>query len=416
MTEPSPALPLRADVVVVGAGLAGLNAARELVRAGVDVVVLEESDRVGGRVATDEVDGRLLDRGFQLYNPAYPEGDRVFDAKSLDLRSFRRGVRVLRRENQIVLADPRESPTTLPGMLRPPGGIGALLRFARYSAACALLSPDRLKARPDMSIDEVLRRSVSSDELVDSVVRPFMAGVFADADLTTSRHYADLILRSFVRGTPAVPSSGMRQFPLSLARDIGEGKIHCGVGVRRVRSDGIDHDGGTLAARRVIVATDGATASTLVPGVPRPDLRALTTWYLSAPLDTAGLPDDQRFLMVDGDRRGPLVNVAVVSAVAPNYAGPNEHLVAATAIGPVTSDKPMRQHLSALFGTATDEWDVVARYGIGAALPLARVPLTLRAEQDFNGILVAGDHRDTPSIQGALISGKRAAHRVLSPC
>ncbi len=52
------------DVIVVGAGLAGLHAALRLQAAGREVIVLEASDAVGGRIRTDEVDGMLLDRGF----------------------------------------------------------------------------------------------------------------------------------------------------------------------------------------------------------------------------------------------------------------------------------------------------------------------------------------------------------------
>jgi phytoene dehydrogenase-like protein len=59
-----------ADVVVVGAGLAGLACARRLTRAGVSTTVAEAGDGVGGRVRTDRVDGMLLDRGFQVHNTA----------------------------------------------------------------------------------------------------------------------------------------------------------------------------------------------------------------------------------------------------------------------------------------------------------------------------------------------------------
>ena len=58
--------------VVIGAGLAGLSAALTLQEAGAEVTVLESSDRVGGRVASDLIDGFILDRGFQLINLNYP--------------------------------------------------------------------------------------------------------------------------------------------------------------------------------------------------------------------------------------------------------------------------------------------------------------------------------------------------------
>ena len=80
------------DAIVVGAGLAGLSAARQLAIHGVDVIVLESSNDVGGRVRTDRFDGLQLDRGFQLFNPSYPEAARVLDYEALDLKPFVPGV------------------------------------------------------------------------------------------------------------------------------------------------------------------------------------------------------------------------------------------------------------------------------------------------------------------------------------
>lgn len=61
------------EVIVVGAGLSGLAAARKLGDAGVPVRILEASDGVGGRVRSDVLDGFILDRGFQVFIEGYPE-------------------------------------------------------------------------------------------------------------------------------------------------------------------------------------------------------------------------------------------------------------------------------------------------------------------------------------------------------
>lgn len=404
-------LPARAEVAVVGAGLAGLNAARELVRAGMDVVVVEGAGDIGGRVATDEVDGYLLDRGFQLYNPAYPEGSRVLDHDRLGLRGFGRGVTVVGEGKPLTVVDPRSDPRLVAGLARVPGGPLAGARFARYAAECAYLSSERIKHRPDAPIGEVLDQQIRSRRFTDELVRPFLAGVFGEWELATSRRYADLVLRSFVRGTPSLPADGMGAIPRQLAADVGPDRIHCNTPVSAVADDRVVTTAGAIRADQVIVATDGTTAAGLVTGVPAPSWNALTTWYYAADLNDFGA--DPRFLVVDGRRRGPLVNVAAVSAVAPTYSR-GRLLIAASAVGRFTDDGAARTHLGVMFGRRTQRWDLIARYEIPHALPRFPVGSSLRARQDFDGVLVAGDHRDTPSIQGALASGRRAAGSVLS--
>jgi phytoene dehydrogenase-like protein len=96
-----------ADVVIVGAGLAGLAAARPLIDAGRHVVILEASDGIGGRVRTDLVDGFRLDRGFQILLTAYPELDRQVDMAALDLQRFDPGA--LHRERPVPPAQERRS-------------------------------------------------------------------------------------------------------------------------------------------------------------------------------------------------------------------------------------------------------------------------------------------------------------------
>ncbi len=123
-----------ADVVVVGAGLAGLTCARELERDGLDVVVLEKSDAVGGRVRTDVVDGYRCDRGFQLLNPAYPAVKQLVDVDELDLRAFAAGAALSGERGFAIVADPRRSPGYLSHVLRS-GYVrpGELARFGAWA-------------------------------------------------------------------------------------------------------------------------------------------------------------------------------------------------------------------------------------------------------------------------------------------
>jgi phytoene dehydrogenase-like protein len=412
------------DVVVVGAGLAGLCTAVHLSAAGLDVAVLEASDAPGGRVRTDVVDGLRLDRGFQLVNPAYPEVRRMLDVADLDLCPLIAGLVVATQGGRYRLADPRRRPRWALSAARAPVGTPAeKLRLARYSVACARAPMPELRARPDVSTADALRSAGVGRTLFETVVRPFLSGVFLEPNLSTSRRFLDLALRSFVRGTPAVPALGMLQVPRQLARQLPAGSVRTHTPVERL--DGravVIADGRPLSGRAVVVATDAAAAGRLLPDLLVPATRSVTTWYHVADADPRTLTDGVPALVVEGNRRGPVVNTVVLTHAAPTYSTGGRTLVSSSVLGSAAdrgADEPgeadVRAHLSLLYGVATGRWEPVARYAIAHALPAADPPLDLRRPVSLgDGRYVCGDHRDTPSIQGAMVSGRRAAAAVLA--
>lgn len=398
------------DVVVVGAGLAGLAAATRLRQAGLDVLVLEASDDVGGRVRTDEVDGYLLDRGFQVHNTAYPEPRRLLGADGvdrLDLREFTSGVLVHRDGRLHRMVDPRRSPARSLASLRAPvGSVVDKMRLAAFAGARAAKPAQKLLERPETTTLEELRAAGCSEEIIDRLVRPFLAGVFLESDLTTSSRFADLVLRSFARGSLTVPGRGMREIPRLLARRFPSGAIRLDRPVQRVRGTAADD----IRASAVIVATDPLTAARLLDA-PEPTMHGVTTIYHSAPTDPLREPT----LVIDGERRDLLVNSVVMTAAAPDYAPPGRHLISSSLLGTDVDEQAVRQQLRDWYGPAVDEWEQVAVYRIPHALPAAPPPQDrLRASVRYgDGRYVAGDHRDSPSTQGALVSGRRAADAVL---
>ncbi|MFM9033288.1 MAG: NAD(P)/FAD-dependent oxidoreductase [Mycobacterium sp.] len=405
-------------VVVVGAGLSGLAAARYLTRREIAVTVLESADAVGGRVRTDVVDGYRLDRGFQLYNPAYPEGARVLDHDALSLRPFVAGARIVverggRRRVERV-ADPRRQPSwAVPSLLARIGSPLSIARFGAYAATCAVRSVASLGRTPDVTTEEALRRAGVDRTLMETVLRPFLSGVFLESELATSRRFLDVVLKSFVRGTPAVPALGMQRIPEQLAAGMD---VRLGHRVAAVAAKGVDVAGGdSHTAEAVIVATDPAAAEGLVAEVRAPAAHAVTTWYYRPECAPEDLADGHAVLTLDGSRRGPLVNTVVLSHAAPDYAPPGSALVAASALGIWNGpEEPVRKHLEWLYGVPTTQWDLIGCYPIPYALPAMPVPFELqRPVRTAGGVYVAGDHRDTSSIQGALVSGRRAALAVL---
>ena len=406
-------LPGRADVVVVGAGLAGLAAATRLARSGVEVTVVEASDGVGGRARTDRVDGLLLDRGFQLLNPAYPEAARVLDLAALQLQPFDGGVVVAHGGRRSVLADPRRAPGHALSALTAPGSLREKAAFAAWAAQVGFGSARRLKNAPDEPLSVSLQRRGLTGRLRRAVFEPFLAGVLAEDGQETSRRFVDLLVRSFVRGVPSLPAGGMGAMAEQLAGGLPADAVHLRTRVTGVTSTSVTTEAGVVTASAVVVATDPRSAVALA-GLPTVVMRGLTTYYHLA--DQA--PTASRMLHLDGDRRGPLLNTGVVSNVAPTYAGGRGALIASTVLGvrdDAQTEQAVRAQLRLVYGADPRKWQLVATYPVPGALPAMLPPLDLRRPVALGGgLFVAGDHRDTASIQGALVSGRRAADAVLA--
>ncbi|MEV6708823.1 NAD(P)/FAD-dependent oxidoreductase [Micromonospora wenchangensis] len=402
------------DVVIVGGGLAGLAVARRLHRAGVPWRLLEAGDRIGGRVATDTVDGYLLDRGFQVLNTAYPRLGTLLDLGTLDLGWFTSGVLVRRGDRLDRLVHPLREPGGTPAtVLADVGSLPDRLRFAALATGCATLPAHRLLDAPETTSETALRRAGLSDNIIEELIRPFLSGVLVDRELETSSHVLAMILRSFVRGRIGLPARGMAALPQAVAAPLPADLISCDTQVTSVAPGRVHTPAGEIHCRAVVVAADPTAATTLLPTLPRVRTHSYTTYYHSAPEP----PLDEPILLVDGDRRELVANTVVVSRAAPSYAPPGRHLVATSVVGPTAPPEPtIRAELDRLYGRSTADWEHLTTVSVPHALPAAPPPQgRLRKPVALGGgIFVAGDHRDSPSIQGALASGWRTAGAVLA--
>lgn len=411
------------DVVIVGAGLAGLVAALDLTRAGLDVRLLERAEEAGGRVAGEIVDGFVVDRGFQVLNTSYPQVRRRLDLTALDLRLFTSGALVRRDGRLHRLVDPRRHPGGLVSTL----ASGLLpwrdkLALARYAARAGYRPVAELLAEPETTAGQALRRRGIGDAGIERFLRPFLSGVLGEDQLETSSRYVDLVWRSFARGRVGVPATGMSAIPRQLAAQLPDGVLGCGVDVHRVDGAGTNgadgarvlHSGGRLRARAVVVATDPRTAGRLLPALAVPPTRPLTTVYHAAPEP----PGTGPILLLEGGDDRLVASSVVLTDAAPEYSGDGRALIATSLVGAAAADvdeAALRRRLARLYGAPTDRWAHVRTVHVPDALPAAQPPLgDLRRPVDLgDGLFVAGDHRDTPSIQGAMASGTRAARAVL---
>jgi phytoene dehydrogenase-like protein len=414
------------DTIVIGAGLAGLRSAARLAEAGHDVVVLEAEAVVGGRQRTDSVDGFLLDRGFQILNPAYPAVKRWVDVADLRLQRFPVGVRVRTESDSVELSHPLRHPTGVPATLRSglvsPKEVLALVRWL----APVLLRPRSVITGRDRMLRVEWERIGLTGPLRTQVLEPFLAGVLGEDQGTSSDAFTRLLMRMFALGSPGLPANGIGALPAQLARIAAAAgadiRLEARVRRLRTRTGGVEVDvvgGSPLRARSVVVAVGPGAVSDLLE-IPAPATNGLQTWWFAADAP----PSASALLAVDGRRRGPVVNTVVISNSAPSYAPAGRHLVAATCLlpkggradaGAAPREEEVRRTLAEVWHADAAAWELLRRDDIADALPVQAAPLrTTTPARVGDGVYVAGDYRDTASIQGALVSGERAARAVLT--
>jgi phytoene dehydrogenase-like protein len=383
-------------VVVIGAGLAGMNAAIELQKAGHEVVVLEAADRAGGRVQSDLIDGFTCDRGFQLINARYPELVALNILSEIDFRFADRAINVSVADQLHRLGDPRKYPVSVFDSTT-----GSPLEKA------ALLRALARNPKPELSIAEHLI-AAGLGKTYERVLRPFLRGVYL-TELTNISAPAGLeIIKTFITGKPGLPSRGAAALSKAMAKRVHD--LRLGITVNSVKAGMVTTSNGEIQAGQIIVATDSTTAAQLLDLGSVPKLAGCTTWYHSATSE----PVEHGQLIVDGQNRGSVINTLVISKFIPEYAPTGKNLISSTTDIGVTESE-VRRHLATIYNCDNRDWELIAKYEIPAALPIGAngvtQPIQTRVRE---GIYLAGDGQVSPSQNGALKSGRLAAMAALA--
>ena len=384
------------SVVVIGAGLAGMNAAIQLQKAGREVVLLEAAERAGGRVQTDSIDGFTCDRGFQLINAKYPELVTLKVLDKLDFRFADRAINVAIDEELHRLGDPRRYPFAAFDL-----ATGSV--FEKLAVTRAILG----KPKADQSIAEYLV-SAGLGKTFDRALRPFLRGVYLTDLSNVSADTGLEIIKTFIGGKPGLPSGGVGALSKAMANEIND--LRLGVTVNSIKPGLVVTSEGQISANEIIVATDSTTSAQLLDQTSVTKLAGCTTWYHSAPK----APVSHGQLIVDGQNRGAVINTLVISNFIPEYAPTGKNLVSSTTDVGVTESE-VRRHLATLYNCDNRDWELIAKYEIPAALPIGSKRITQPIESRIReGIYLAGDGQVGPSQNGALKSGRLAAMAVLA--
>ncbi len=380
-------------VTIIGAGLAGLSCARELKAHGVDSILLEASNHVGGRVHTDVNEGFLLDRGFQVMLTAYPECRRLLNYEALELKKFYPGALVRFGGKFHRLADPWRHPAEAAASLTTPiGSFMDKVRISSLRTSVTQVPLPELFLRPETTTKQALINYRFSSKIIDRFFRPFFGGIFLECELETSSRLSEFIFRMFSEGEVTLPAKGMTTIPHQLGHELD------------VRLNTVVTE---LPAGAVVVAVEEPSAARLFGETPAAGARSVDCLYYAA--ETA--PLSEPILVLNGEGSGPINNCCVVSSVAPAYAPAGASLISVSVLKSAP-EAAVRAQLAEWFGGNAMRWQHLRTYTIPYAQPVQKVyaPKPARVRP---GLYRCGDYMENASIDGALASGRRAAEALL---
>ncbi|MBN7812008.1 FAD-dependent oxidoreductase [Algoriphagus sp. H41] len=403
-------------IYIIGAGLAGLVAALELEKAGFSPIILEASDRVGGRVKTDQIDGFLLDHGFQVLNTAYPEAQKYLDLNALDLKKFTPGAIIFEGKDFYMVSDPLRSPLGAMGTLfSKVGTFGDKLTLVNLVRKLKKLSDEEIFAKPSLPTHQYLRDCGFSEQIIANFFRPFFRGIFLEKHLNTSSRIFEFVFKMFALGHAAVPAKGMGQIPEMLRRQLSKTQLYFNTPVKQVAGKTIQLENGELIeADRIVIAVQPDRVMPQLQGQ-FSSPQQVTNLYFSLQKSFIAKP---MIGLVTGE--GLVNNLVFMDDVSKNYSENGRALLSVTVLESELEEKTLIEAVTAelerISGVSSKYFQFVKSYHISHALPFLddprySIPMTECKISDH--VYLAGDYLLYGSINAAMTSGRIAAEAVV---
>lgn len=373
------------DCIVIGAGLSGLTASRNLQRYGKSVLLVESENEVGGRVRSDLVDGYILDRGFQVINPKYPQVKKSGAIKSIDFRKISGSIRLDDEGIKVGYA--------LGSISNKSGPLLEKLKFIEFVYSKKVSNSHNFGLYTS-----------NFPNFYQKFLNPFLTGVFLTNPKDIAADVVQEILKSFIRSLPGIPAKGVGEFSKALAKPIKNLRLN--ESVENISKNRVVTVSGQYTARFIVVAAGPIASDELLKKTTQIKMLSSTTSYFST---DETLVDAGNLVISKGSN---LVNSIVISEVSKKYAPIGQSLISATSLKDL-SEGEFRIELGKIWKIDANNWNHVARYEIKNSLPL-HTPGKNRYPnlQLDDWLFTIGDHMSMPSQQGAMESGALVAERI----
>ncbi|MFV8337361.1 NAD(P)/FAD-dependent oxidoreductase [Flavobacterium sp. RSP29] len=410
---------MKQDVIIVGAGVAGLAAAVHLHRQGRKVLLLEASDRPGGRIKTDSHEGFLLDRGFQVLLTAYPEAQELLNYTDLKLKKMLPGATVLYDGGRFEIADPFLRPSAaFATLFAPVGTLKDKINTLWLKNKLQKLTIDEIFEQPEETTRRQLTDYGFSPKMIQRFYAPFLSGIFLENELKTSSRMFDFVMKMFSDGDVAIPALGMEEIPKQLVAMLPEGSIQCHTKVTAIDGNIVTTEGGTvLEANQILLATTADALTQKYFPKQKMTSHQVTNIYFEA----QEAPTKKAVVILNASTHKKWVNnLTVMSNVSEAYAPKGKVLISVSYNGIPTIDdaalaENMKQELKQWYGEKVNSWKMLKAYRIEYALPTQESVRNEIAASDIkisDTLFICGDNLLNGSINAALKTGRLAAEAM----
>ena len=403
-------------IYIVGAGVSGLVAAQVLENQGYQPVILEASDRAGGRVKTDIKKGFQLDHGFQVLLSSYPAAQKYLNFKALKLQELKPGAVIFNNGKQQIIGDPLRDISTLFSTLF--SGIGTLsdkFKIFQLNLKLKNKSIEAIFSSDEISTKVYLQEFGFSSQIITQFFTPFFTGIFLENELTTSSRMFEFVFKMFGEGLAVLPKGGIEEISKQLVSNLKHTTFQYNTQVSSVSNEEIVlHTGEKLVSTATIIATD---ASKLVRDAPSKNLiwKSCQTLYFTANKRVIEKP----MIGLVSKKDSLINNIFYHTSVATN-SNNTEELLSVTVVKEhqLTEEQLIATVTKQLQEECTiDHLTFLAVYHIKKALPDLKdikYEVSPPETQLSSGIFLAGDVQLNGSLNAAMIAGENAALQVIA--
>ena len=400
---------------IIGGGVSGLIAARVLEKKGFNPIILEASERVGGRIKTDIIEGYQLDHGFQVLLTAYPAVKKYLDYDALDLQFFLPGASIFKDHTQSIIGDPlRDISLLISTLFSGIGSVSDKFKILKLNHKIKKKSLNDIFSEKEQTTLSYLKEFGFSKDMLNDFFIPFFSGIFLENKLETSSRMFEFVYKMFGEGHAAIPKAGMEAIPKQLLNNLKTTTFQYNTEVTNVKDGQISLTNGSKLESDFTILTIPPGGLVSNHKNQPTEWRSCVTLYFETNKRVIHKPLIGLIVKPDS-----LVNNIVYNGSLASITKPAHELLCVTVIDDQNlSDHELvtavEQELKVLCNISITRF--IKQYRISKALPkLENLKYEMKPSETqlSKSLFVAGDTQLNASFNAAMISGEQAALAVI---